>query len=62
MSIKIYLSMHSWYIGMAGSSDVENAVIWGAVDSAHDLSEEMIRIFLEKDEERKVKSIYNNIM
>ena len=39
---------------MAGSSPEENAVIWACADNAHDLGEDIIRTYFEKDEDRKV--------
>ena len=44
--------MHS--TGLAGSNDIENAKIWGAIDAANDLWEKMVRANFEKDEKRKV--------
>ena len=40
--------------GLAGSNDIENAKIWGAIDAASDLWEKMVQAHFEKDEKRKV--------
>ena len=42
--------------GLAGSNDLENAEIWGIIDSVNDKFKELEKIYYEKDEARKVST------
>ena len=42
--------------GLAGSNDLENAELWGIIDSVNDKMNDLAKVFTEKDETKKVSA------
>ena len=50
----VKLQTFCYHVGLSGEGDIERAEIAAAADAVYDLVTEMVKVFFEKDETKKV--------